>query len=298
MPCELVLVHGRAQQQKDSAALKLQWIDAWRLGLEKSGLSVPIAETAIRFPYFGDTLDALAHGGAKVPDVIIRGAESNEEERLMQFLAIILDEARMRQGISDDAVRAAAALHAGDLSIERGPLNWPWVRGIVAALDKVPGLNGGGLALATADVWHYLHDAPTRNAIDNGVRQALPREAEAVVVGHSLGSVVAYQLLNNDGLFAGWRVPLFATVGSPLGVRAIRNYIAPTKRPVCVGDWFNALDARDIVALHPLDAEHFSVDPPIENKVDVHNDTPNRHGITGYLSDKEVAKRIHDAVAV
>lgn len=296
MPCDLVLVHGRAQQHKDSVALKQEWIDAWRTGLDKSGLSIPIADSAIHFPYYGDTLDALTHGNTNVPDVIVRGAVNEEEERLMRLVAVVLEEARQREGIGDDEVRAAAAVHAGDVPIERGPLNWPWVRGIVTALDKVPGLNGAGLALATADVWRYLNHAPTRNAIDNGVRQALPWEAEGVVVGHSLGSVVAYQLLKNDGHFAGWRVPLLATVGSPLGVRAIREYVVPTKRPACVGDWFNALDPRDIVALQPLDAKHFDVDPPIENKVDVNNDTPNRHGIKGYLSDKDVAKRVHDAV--
>lgn len=298
MPCDLVFVHGRAQQHKDSVALKQEWIDAWCTGLEKSGLSLPIAASAIHFPYYGDALDVLTHGAAEVPDVIVRGAEGDKEEELMRLLAVVLEEARLREGISDQAVRAAAAVHAGDVPIERGPLNRPWVRGIVIALDAVPGVNGAGVAVATADVWHYLNHALTRNAIDDGVRQALPREAEAVVVGHSLGSVVAYQLLRNDGHFAGWRVPLFATVGSPLGVRAIRDYIVPTTRPDCIGDWFNAMDPRDIVALHPLDAKHFDVDPPIENKVDVDNDTPNRHGIKGYLSDKDVAKRIHDAIIV
>lgn len=41
----------------------------------------------------------------------------------------------------------------------------------------------------------------------------------------------------------------------------------------------------------PLDPAH----PDIENKMDVHNRTSNRHGIAGYLDDKEVARRIYDA---
>ena len=63
------------------------------------------------------------------------------------------------------------------------------------------------------------------------------------------------------------------------------------------GGWFNAMDQRDVVALYPLDGTHFPIDPAIENKTDVDNDTENRHGISGYLTDKVVAKRIYDALA-
>jgi hypothetical protein len=47
-----------------------------------------------------------------------------------------------------------------------------------------------------------------------------------------------------------------------------------------------------------LDALHFGVDPAVENKDDVANGTSNRHGISGYLSDPIVARRIHDALVV
>ena len=60
--------------------------------------------------------------------------------------------------------------------------------------------------------------------------------------------------------------------------------------------WFNAMDERDIVPLYALDSENFDVTPPIENKTDVDNFTDNHHGIIGYLSDAEVAKRLHEAL--
>ena len=41
MTRELVLVHGRAQENKDSIALKREWLDALRNGLRKSGLDLP-----------------------------------------------------------------------------------------------------------------------------------------------------------------------------------------------------------------------------------------------------------------
>ena len=51
-----------------------------------------------------------------------------------------------------------------------------------------------------------------------------------------------------------------------------------------------------MVALYPLNAKYFPVTPAIDNKANVDNPTPNRHGIIGYLSDPEVARRIHDAL--
>jgi hypothetical protein len=92
-------------------------------------------------------------------------------------------------------------------------------------------------------------------------------------------------------------VPLFVTLGSPLGVSAIRQAMSPIEHPSCVGAWFNAMDERDVVALYPLTRERFDVDPPVVNKIDVQNHTDNRHGIGGYLDDEEVARRIHAAVA-
>lgn len=142
----------------------------------------------------------------------------------------------------------------------------------------------------------YLNNPGIRDVIDTGVWQAIPRDAECVVVGHSLGSVVSYSLLRREGTALGWQVPLYVTVGAPLAVTKIKTSLAPNKHPNCAKKWFNAMDPDDIVALYPLDDRHFPVDPAVENKTDVDNQTPNQHGIVGYLSDPEVARRIHDAL--
>jgi hypothetical protein len=64
MTRQLIFVHGRSQQGLDSRALKQEWIEAWRSGLAKTGLSLPTADTDIHFPYFGDTLDQLSAGAS------------------------------------------------------------------------------------------------------------------------------------------------------------------------------------------------------------------------------------------
>ncbi|TWU55924.1 alpha/beta hydrolase [Rubripirellula reticaptiva] len=293
MTRQLVFVHGRSQEGKDSGELKASWIDAFKKGLEKSGLDLPIAESDIRFPYYGQTLFDLVSGvdDDEIADVIVRGEADSSPE--VEFAKKMLDEMKDHFGVTDAQVRA----EADSATLERGIANWEWVQNILEALDRhVPGMSKATVAWITKDVYAYLNNPGFKAAIDRGVGAAITPGVETVVVGHSLGSVVSYNLLARDGKDLGWKVPLYVTLGSPLAVTAIKELLAPVKHPSCVSKWFNAMDERDVVALYALNGHHFSVDPAIENKTDVDNFTDNRHGIAGYLSDKVVAKRIFDAL--
>lgn len=289
----LVLIHGRSQENKDAAGLKAEWIEAWRAGLDKNGLRMPLAESDIAFPFYGDTLYALAKNidAGDVPDVILKGDGTDRARQ--EFIGAIVTEIAERRGITDEEV----ALEAGADVREKGLLNNKWVRAILKVIDrKVPLGSGTAIALFTNDVYQYLRNPGVRDRIETGVRAAMRPKVPTVVVGHSLGSIVAYNLLKRDGEALDWKVPLFLTVGSPLGVTQIYKSLRPVRHPACAERWYNAMDPRDVVALYPLTKDTFDIDPAIENKVDVRNDTSNRHGITGYLSDPEVARRIHDAV--
>ena len=306
MSRQLVLVHGRSQQDKEPGALKAEWLEALDAGLARSGLSLPIDEADVRFPYYGDTLQDLTKGATPdaAAEVVVRGngdpesdGEPDEDER--RFLAAVLEEVRLRSGITEEQLASAG----GEDVIERGPLDWQWVRATLRAVDRyIPHGSGTTLALATRDVFHYLSDPDARNTIDAGVRSALTPEREAVVVGHSLGSVVAYRVLRDATASGGLRIPLFLTVGSPLGVTEIRKRLkrsAIARTPEVVQRWHNAMDIRDVVALYPLTPQHFPlnpVEPGIENSTNVKNRTANRHGISGYLDDPGVAKLIYDGL--
>ena len=136
----------------------------------------------------------------------------------------------------------------------------------------------------------YLSYPGVRAPIDQLVVKAMGNDPR-VVVSHSLGTIVAYHVLYNGP--AAPPCPRFITLGSPLGINAIKGKIEnPLRSPPSVGHWFNADDDRDMVALVALDRRNFDVTPPIENKNDVKNFTDNRHGITGYLSDPVVASKI------
>ena len=302
---ELVLVHGRAQQEKDSIALKKEWLDTLKEGLGKSGLELPIPEDRVRFPYYGDTLAQLVAGRTDVAEVIVRGPGGEADPDMQRFIAEVLGEVAAEKGVSESQVEvaatAAAAARGEPAVVERGVLNWGWVQGLLSAIDQyVPGGSGASIALATRDVYLYLTNQRIRTRINDGVRQAMRPGVESVVVGHSLGTVVSYWMLCEEGEAKGWKVPLYVTLGSPLAVTKIkatlRQVLGATKHPQCAAKWFNAMDPDDVVALYPLNNDHFRVNPAIENKTDVDNQTDNQHGIKGYLNDKEVARRIYDAL--
>lgn len=292
---QLVFVHGRSQQRKDSIALKKEWIDAWKAGLARSGLELPIAEDAIRFPYYGDTLDQMSRGlsADEAARIVVRGEDLDRDEEA--FMREYLREVQEKAGVADAEVAAAV----DPLVRERGPLNWGWVQGILSVLDRnVPGASGASVALFTNDVYQYLSNARIGGTLDAGVRSAFAPGVETVVVSHSLGTVVAYNVLRAQGAEGELKVPLFVTLGSPLGVTVVKRRVQPRPigHPRCAAHWFNAMDERDVVALYPLDTENFDVDPAVENKTDVDNPTSNRHGISGYLGDPVVARRIHEAL--
>jgi hypothetical protein len=289
----LVFVHGRAQQKKDAGRLKAQWVAAWQKGLGKSGLRVPLDKDQIAFPYYGQTLHDIVKGVKReeVAEIIVRGAGNGDASA--RFLEKVLRNVLKKHRVTDAQIAALG----GSAVIERGMQNKKWVLAMLRAVDHyLPYASGASIAVVTNDVYRYMRDPGLRDTIEEGVRAAFTADLPMVVVGHSLGSVVCYNLLRREGQQQGWKVPQFVTVGSPLGITMIAESLAPIRSPECVTSWTNALDQSDMVALYPLDSRHFKVRPPIENLKHVNNTTPNRHGIAGYLEDKIVARRIYDAV--
>jgi hypothetical protein len=283
---KLVLVHGRAQQHKDKVKLQKEWQDSLEMGLAKSSLTW-ITSVSVVFPFYGDELDRLVTeiDAPLLDEVHARGAEPDLGE--LAFKAEFLREAMDAKKIQPATIRDTTTVPVK----ERGVLNWRWVQAVLRVLDPTPA-GDASLDRVTRDVYVYLTYPAVRKAIDKIVADALPNDGPCVVVAHSLGTIVAYNVLRNAPASLG--VPAYITVGSPLGVKAVKKRLdVPLTRPKCANRWYNAMDPRDVVALYPLDHENFPITPLIVNKIDVDNFTDNRHGIIGYLSDADVAKAIY-----
>jgi hypothetical protein len=125
------------------------------------------------------------------------------------------------------------------------------------------------------------------------LRQALDAVAgPVVVVSHSLGTVIAYDVLR-EPRFAARAVPLLVTLGSPLGYAEIQDVVTrPLQLPTPVRLWANFADPFDVVALDSSLADDFQGGPRIvDARVD--NPSPNNHAACGYLG----AARVRTTVA-
>jgi hypothetical protein len=289
-PVRLVLVHGRSQQGFNPAELQSVWLETLRRGAAKLNRSLP-ERLEVAFPFYGDTLDEFAKQ-RELPlttDIQAKGAAADND--FLTFQGAVAEAIRTRAGVTDDQVDA----EYGPNPTQKGPQNWAWVQAIIRAIDKY----GGGMSQSAIetfmrDVYLYTTQPGVRTQIDRIVSAAL-NESACVVVGHSLGSVVAYNVLRSDP--RALKVRAYVTVGSPLAIRAIRDRLRPIGFPApAVAAWYNAYDPKDVVALYPLDVANFPVNPAVENYGRVLNGTDNRHGIIGYLDDADVAKHILDAL--
>lgn len=281
----LVLVHGIAQQGKDPSELKRAWLEALDVGLANAGLG-SIKQHEVILPFYGDTLAQLT-AQIEAPDSIelqTKGVAAAPEfdrievELLQEILSTQLRNADERDGVTTKGIQNSVAALA-----------------IARAADSTP-FGAPFLSRFVKDVAAYLNHRRVMQKVHEIVQPAINTE-RCVVVGHSLGSVVAFRILREMGRSA--NVERFITLGSPLGLNTIRTLITPPplETPIGVKSWTNAFDPTDVVSLHPLDRTTWDVKPAIVNISDVNNQTPNRHGIGGYLDDGRVAAAIYEALS-
>lgn len=286
----VLMIHGRSQGGKVAAELKATWVATLEEGFKAAGSNVT-TPFEVDFPYYADKLDAFA-AAAQLPsptDLLAKGPGQNRQ--FEEFMQSAVAEMRTRADISDTEVEQQ--VEPGQV-IEKGAQNWPWVQAIVRAIDSRLGHTSSfTIEKFLRDVFVYTTNREVARQI-NAIVEAEIRDEPTIVIGHSLGSVVAYNVLMKNK--AKLKLRKFITVGSPLGIKAISSKLGVAENPAASVGWFNAYDERDIVALNPLTAPFFGADPAVENYDRVKNSTDNRHGIVGYLNDVEVAKQIAAAL--
>jgi hypothetical protein len=282
---KIVMVHGRSQQGKDEAKLKKEWLDALAYGLARANKILPPA-TAVEFPYYGELLAQLVDETDTPLGVAINAKGPNPDTAAdAEFRGEMMTEIAASLGLTENDIQSELAG-----PVQKGPGNWEWVQAIMRAMDRIPGVNSKAIDIFTRDVFVYLTFPGVRRKVE-AVLNASIGNGPCIVLAHSLGTIVAYNVLRRCAV--GLKCPRLVTVGSALGIHAIKRYLeTPLASPACVANWFNAYDNRDFVALVPLDEHNFNVMPSIENMARVRNFTDNRHGIEGYLADPMIAAKL------
>ena len=149
-----------------------------------------------------------------------------------------------------------------------------------------------------AQVTRYLDDPAIHDYAIAQVNKHLTPETR-VVIGHSLGSVVAYDTLRARP--SDQPVPLLVTLGSPLGLSAISQRLQPQPPafPAAVRRWVNIAAPDDVVAarreLHAVFDRDRPHDALFEDTWNVDNGSK-PHQINFYLTKKSCGAAVADAL--
>lgn len=280
MNATLVFVHGRGQEAKDPAVLERTWRAGLAAGLVKAEAPAVDATPSV-FPYYGDLLyritAELAQRGERVDLEALPGplhpylpADTGAVEREM-----LADMAAMTGAVDEEGLDRV--------------LSWGAARRALSWVAQHTRLDQEIIKAQVQDVAVYLTRA--RDQVLTQVRNGIPADVPIVLVSHSLGTVVACDLLDDPDLRN--RTVLWVTAGSPLGLDAVqRNLLNKGSHNPGV-PWLTCYDVNDVVALgHPL---HRTWGDPLR---DVEVDNGNSpHSIERYLGHPEVAGPIGSAVS-
>ena len=274
----LILIHGRREHGREPAELRREWVAGLNAGLTKARLETVRPEDAV-LPYYGDLLQRKT----------LEAAEWGTDIDLEALLPIDPHMPEEIQRLESDLLRSMAERAAPDVIEEGGRESILWIPGARRLITLIAGtirveheLIEGFLT----DVAVYLRFA--RDAVLDMVRRAIDdTDGEVVMVAHSLGSLVALDLLDEAPIRD--RTALLVTAGSPLGLAAVyRNLRTPGALHPGV-EWINAWDPDDFGALgHPLGPLYGE---PLED-IRVDNPSDEIHSIERYLGHESVASRV------
>ncbi len=285
----IVGVHGIAQQYRGGPELTQQWLLDIRAGLEAAGFRSTadgLADSDVRVAFYGDLF--------RPPGTMSTGAPPYTVVDLGR------DETELLSVLYDEAVRCQPELGPPP-GVMKGSRPLPHVM-----LDRVlqsRALSGLAKHLLIDDLKQvnaYLDDHDQRQAVLDRLAGEMSEDVE-VIIGHSLGSVVAYEFCCQAPTTG---VKLFVTLGSPLGIpRLIFDRLQPPPTngrgswPQRIPRWVNVADRNDIVALRKELASMFERGPDdaqVEDRLVDNGEKPHAGG--PYLNSRQTGEALGAAL--
>ena len=237
-------IHGISKQYKGGHQLGSTWFDSLRDGLVAAGhrrKADTLVSGDLRVAFFGDLFRPRGSMASAEPPLLTADLTPGLERDLLEWLY------------------DAAVAQQPSLGPPEGAMGWgrPTVQVMLDRLLRSRTLAG----VARRRRFHSRFETGqpvSYRFVSEAGRACAGSDAEVddgtrVVIGHSLGSVVAYEYLC---LFQPGPVDLLVTLGSPLGIpNLVFDRLTPAPRsglgvwPGGLAAWVNVADPDDIVAL-------------------------------------------------
>lgn len=286
----VVCVHGVGQQRKGEDVLAAEWVPALRDGLRRAAAAATVGLLDggdVGFAFYGDVFRPAGRRLA-VDDAWLSADDLNEFEREL-LLAWWKGAAEADRGVIAPGARTLAGVPGG----------------VQAGLRALSGsaffarVAERALLRDLRQVRLYLTDPEVRQTVQERVAAAVDDEVR-VIVGHSLGAVVAYEALCAHPQ---WPVRALVTLGAPLGIRnLIFDRLRPPpamsdgkllgRWPGTVSMWTNVADEADAVALVK------DLRPQFGSRVGCFlvNNGAHAHAVSPYLTARETGAAIGAAL--
>jgi hypothetical protein len=286
----IVGVHGIAQQFRGGMALGTVWFDALRDGLIAAGHRAAAEELVprdLQVAFFGDLFRRPGAMAAQDPPYTAADIAPGPERELL----------------------AAWYREATTIDPSLGPPDRSMGPGLVAVQVMVERLlrsaTFAGLARrafvgSLKQVTAFLTDPAAKERVLERVHSEIGDDTR-VLIGHSLGSIVAYEYLCR---FRPGSVRTLVTLGSPLGIPTLvfeRLTPAPVDGrgawPGRVGTWANVADPDDVVALRKQLGGSFPAPAPAGPVWDQLVDNGSRpHAVDRYLNAAQTGDAFGDVL--
>lgn len=305
----LILLHGRGFKPP-KARLKKLWVDALRFGVERDfpEMLAQFDAARIEFVYYGDTSNAFLSKltGTSIPD------DFSTREATLEGLKL---------WTASQFNKATYEGLAGKESYKEG------LADILSAVLSFTRLGDDVISLVAPDMKEYWmgYKSPfgsaVRAPVTRPLKRAFNRGDSVCIIAHSLGSLIAYDVLWKFSYMSEYRpdycgklVDLFLTIGSPLGDDTVQRGLfgasANNERqfPCNIQHWVNIAaeddfichdkriknDYRDMLKWHLVDSIE---DHKIYN-LSLRDGRSNPHHSMGYLIHPTLTKVLVDWLRV
>ncbi|MES4891780.1 hypothetical protein [Streptomyces sp. NPDC096012] len=270
-------MHGIGQQFKGEQVLHGEWCPALRDGVTRAGGALEPQD--VRCVFYGDVFRPPGRPlSVGIPPYT--AADVDEEFERQLLLEWWAEAARTDSRVVDPGSRTLARVPAGVQAALRALSTSRFFSGIAVRM----------LVFDLKQVRRYLLDEEVRSRVHERIVTAMDKDTR-VVVGHSLGSVAAYETLADH---PAWPVRSLVTLGSPLGVSFIRDRLTarhPGGWPGGVERWTNIADSGDVVALRKALGGLFGGADKRVHDVEVNNGA-HAHHVQPYLTSLEAGRAI------